>query len=386
MPAMLSMGAPVRLAAIVAALITAVQVGCATTATMTAMKPAEVPLGTVRSVAVLPFSGPPDVARTARQAIVSQLGADKLCTIVDPQEFESFAPSPLQIGSGPIDNQIAMETARRMNLDAIIVGRLSRRNHSRFGSGSTVLIGDPVVTVAVEFQMIDVRSGRVLASHRVETSHTGELSKEPGRPDSEPQVIERLIATSAREAVALIVPHDTTVQVPLAGQTFGKGLFAVRAGNRLAREGDWETAARRWQEALAADPENGAAMYNLGLAREAAHDFDEAARMYAAATALDESERCQKALQRVEQHRGDYQLAMAQLHRQGPAATVHALAAGPTEPPIVGGFAPQVPPYTPPPQPIATETPRSLSLLPPENSSATVPRSARPEMMRLPPL
>ena len=193
----------------------------------------------------------------------------------------------------------------------------------------------------------------------------GELSKDPDNPDSEPRVMQRLIAACATEAVAKIVPHETSVPVPLANQMFGKGLFAVRAGNRLARAGDWEMASNKWRDALSADPENSAAMYNLGLAREAARDFDEAARMYAAAAALDESERCQNALQRVEKHESDYQLAMAQLQRQTPAATVHSLASGPTKPPMVGGFAP---------------------LLPPANSSQPVPRSARREMKRLPPM
>jgi hypothetical protein len=373
-------------AAIVAALITASQVGCATTATMTAMKPAEVPLGQVRSVAVLPFSGPQDVAEAARQAVATRLGEDNFCTIVAPQEFENFAAAPLRMGNGPVDNQVAIETARRMNLDAIVVGRLARRRHSRFGSSSTVLIGDPVVSVAVEFQMIDVRSGRVLASNRVENSHTGELSTEPDSPESEPQVLQRLSVASAREAVAKLIPHETTVRVSLADQKFGKGLFAVRAGNKLAKAGDWRMAATKWREALSASPENSAAMYNLGVAYEAARDFDEAARMYTAAAALDESDRCQQALQRVERHRDDYQLAMAQFRRPSPSETVHALANGPSEPPMADGVAPLVSPYTPPPRPAASEISPRLELQPPANSSQAVPRSARREMMRLPPL
>jgi hypothetical protein len=286
--------------------------GCATTATLTAVKPASVDPGGVRRIAVLEFSGPQEVGQIAQQAVVDRLAAHGFYVVTPARELENVATAPLKFENGQLNTPAAIEAARRMDLDAIVVGELSRRRHSRFGSSSTVLIGDPVVTVSVTYRMIDVRSSNILASNRAEQSRTAEYEAPTDSPDSEQQITRDLVALCAEQAVTSIVPHDVPVPVALAGDWFGQGSAEVRAGNQLAGQGDWKAAALRWRQALAADPKNAAATYNLGLAREAARDFPAARDLYATAAARGESKRAQEALKRVEQHGGDYRLAVTQ--------------------------------------------------------------------------
>jgi hypothetical protein len=281
------------------------------------MKPAEAEIGNVCRLAVLDFTGPPELARLARDTFVARLREGGGYTLAEPSELARFAPAPLYDEDGQVNTVAAVEAAARMRLDGILVGRLLRREESMFGnSGSSLRIGDPTTTVALAIRLIDARTGKALFDDRAAESYTGELTDDRVGPTSEEKVMRRLVAASAAKAAAKITPHEVSVDVKLATATFGAGAAALRAGNRLARAGAWQPAMEQWQSALAENPQSHAAMYNLGLAYESVRDFQRAGQMYASAAEIADKELYREAMDRAERNDRQFRLAVAQIQQR----------------------------------------------------------------------
>jgi len=290
--------------------------GCATTATLTKLQPASADVSSVRRLTVLYCAGPEDSGPLAHNTIVSTLAENSYYSLVDPAELERFAPGPLYDLGGKADTIVAIEAARRMRLDAILIPRVRYRREGGLDlGGSIVQIGDPTVTAAIHYQLIDVRTGHTLAKDRTTASYKGELTDDRTGPTSRQKVLAKLVREAAAKAARKITPHRTQLDVCLAGATFGKGSGAIRQGNKLAVQGDWANAMESWQSVLVEDPKNAAALYNLGVACEATNDFDRARSMYSAAGERSDNEMYRAALARVEQSGREYQVAVTQIHR-----------------------------------------------------------------------
>jgi tetratricopeptide (TPR) repeat protein len=294
----------------------AVTSGCATTATITRLEPASADVSSLRRLAVLHCAGPEGSGPIAHNTIVSTLAENGYYSLIDPAELERFAPAPLYDAEGKANTMVAIEAARRMRLDAILIPRVRYRRAGGLGGG-TIQFGDPTVAALVNCELIDVRTGQILANDRTTAPYKGELTDDRTGPTSRKKVLARLMQKAAAEAAGKIAPHQTQRDVRLAGATFGKGAGAIRQGNELARQGDWAKAMEQWQSALAENPESDAAMYNLGVACEAVNDFERARRMYAAAAERSDNELYRKALARVERSGREYQVALMQINRAG---------------------------------------------------------------------
>lgn len=293
-----------------------VTAGCATTATMTQIRPASADVSGVRRLAVLHCAGPEDSGPLAHDTMVSTLADNKYYWLVDPADLERVAPAPLYDSEGRANTTVAIEAARRMRMDAIVIPRIRYRSEGGFDMGGSVIqIGDPTATAAVDYRLIDVRTGHTFAKGQATASYKGELTDDLTGPTSRKKVLAKLARAAAVEAAHKITPHQRQFDVQLAGATFGKGASAIRQGNELARQGDWAKATEHWQSALAENPESDAAMYNLGVACEAMNDFDRAYRMYAAAAERSDKDLYQQALTRVEQSGQEHQIALAQINR-----------------------------------------------------------------------
>lgn len=290
--------------------------GCATTATMTQLQPASADVSSVRQLAVLYCAGPENFGALAHETMVSALADSEYYWLVNPANLERSAPAPLYDSEGKVNTVAAIEAAGRMRLDAILIPRVRFREEGGYDMGSTVIrIGDPTVTLAVDYQLIDVRTGQTLAEDQTTASYTGELTDDRTGPTSKQKVLAKLVRNAAIEAARKITPHQKQLDVQLAGATFGKGASAIRQGNESAREGDWAKAIEHWQTALAENAESDAAMYNLGLAYEATSHFERAHQMYSAAAERSNEEMYLRALARVEQSGQEHRMAMAQINR-----------------------------------------------------------------------
>ncbi len=320
---MLSMPANRRSIWTAAWCLLALQFGCATTATLTTTRPAELDVRGVSRIAVLDFTGPSDFALLARTTVIAQLQASRLYWIVDAAELQRAAPGPLYDAQGRVNAPVALQAASRMQLDAVLLGRISRRRDGVYDLGTaTVQIGDPKVSVISEFELLDVRTGQVLAQGQTEATYQGELEPDRSSANSEQKVLRSLVASSAAKVVAKISPHQVPVDVELATASFGPGAGSILAGNKFARAGQWADAKQQWQAAVNENAASDAALYNLGLAHEATGDLPRARQMFEAAARIADKDRYQQAIARVEAAEREHQILLAQAHRaaSSPAA------------------------------------------------------------------
>ena len=292
----------------------ALPLGCTTTATLTTTRPAELEIRGVRRLAVLDFSGPGDVAQIARTTMITQLQASGLYGVVDGAELQRAAAAPLYDAQGRVTATVAFEAASRLRLDAVLLGRISNRRDGVYdlGNGASLHIGDPQLTVISEFELLDVRTGQVLAQGQTEASYRGELHQDPASAKSERKLQLDLAAASAAKVVAKIAPHQIPLDVELATVAFGPGAGAILAGNNFARAGQWSEARQRWETALQEKPDSDAALYNLGLAYEAAHDLPRARQMFEAAAQTADKARYREALARAEAAERELQSLLAE--------------------------------------------------------------------------
>lgn len=292
----------------------ALPLGCTTTATLTTTRPAELEIRGVSRLAVLDFSGPGDLAQIARTTMITQLQASRSYWIVDGAELQRAAAAPLYDAQGRVNPLVALEAASRRQLDAVLLGRISHRRAGvhDLGGGATLHIGDPQLTVVTEFELLDVRTGQLLAQGQTEATYRGPLHQDPASTRSERRLQLDLAAASAAKVVAKIAPHRVPVDVELATVAFGPESGAILAGNRFARAGQWSEARQRWETALQENPDSDAAMYNLGLAHEAAHDLPRARELFEAAARTAEKARYREALARADAAQREQQTLLAQ--------------------------------------------------------------------------
>jgi tetratricopeptide (TPR) repeat protein len=303
-------------------LLSLATLGCASQAQFTTLRPARADVSAVRRVAVLKFTGPGDAGTIARGTIVSRLRENGYYDLADPEALPRCAPAPLYAADSQLDVSAALEAARRLGLDAILLGRVRyQRDNGHALGGVTIRVGDPTTAAEVEFEFLDVRTGRRLVKDAARRSYTGELTSDKTGSTSETKVLARLVRESAAEVAERIAPHQSAVEVPLAVAPFSRGATAILAGNKLAAQGDWAAAEERWRAALVANPDSDAARYNLGVAHEARQQFDRARELYAAAHQIKSHTLYERAIERVDRAAREQQLALAQIQRAGQGAS-----------------------------------------------------------------
>ena len=208
--------------------------------TLKTWKPAATPVHGVRRIAVLPFSGPDSAAELASDTIRERLTQSKLFQIADPQHVASLPEHGLFQADGETNANSAIFMGRQLGADAVVVGRVALEDGQGRPRGSTLIqIGETQSVAAVEFQVIDVRTGLVRVDDRTTDLHIGDLSTSENDPNAETVVLGRLVRDAAEKAAGRLVPHLEPDVVELANDWFGTGSSKVREGNALAHEGKW---------------------------------------------------------------------------------------------------------------------------------------------------
>ncbi|MEK6238673.1 MAG: tetratricopeptide repeat protein, partial [Planctomycetales bacterium] len=90
-------------------------------------------------------------------------------------------------------------------------------------------------------------------------------------------VLTNLTNACVTEIAGMLAPRPVAVDVKLASAGwFQKGGSLVKDGIQYAEKGEWRSAEAAWQAAIELDPQNHAALHNLGVAHEARHDYSQA--------------------------------------------------------------------------------------------------------------
>jgi tetratricopeptide (TPR) repeat protein len=242
--------------------------GCAPRARLMVLRPAEVNITGISRLAVIDFTGQGQTGAAARAAVVSRLAEKQHYALVDQAELSRVVPAAFT--GEPTDEAALVQGARQAGADAILTGQVVSYDAGSIppadeASGLAGILGPSTLTarpptVALAVKLIDVRTGLVRDARQITRAFRGR-----DLPDRE-VVLGNLLSGCADEVASLITPHYEPLDVELARQFWGNGLSALRRGNALARDGKWDEAAAAWQEALANNPQNHAALHNLALA------------------------------------------------------------------------------------------------------------------------
>lgn len=127
-----------------------------------------------------------------------------------------------------------------------------------------------MASVRVRFELIDTRTGEVLAER--ELARSAPQRNDGGRTDAE--MLDRLLSECVDEFVAVLAPHETESAIQLAeGEWYSMSGSAVRRGVQFARRGRWQQAEAAWKKALERNARNDAALFNLAVAAAQSGDF-----------------------------------------------------------------------------------------------------------------
>jgi hypothetical protein len=298
--------------------------GCAKTATISQWKPAEIDVGHVRRLVVVPVAGPEDLAAEAESILISNLAGSGRFEVLQLDDLPPLPGVSPQGPDGRLNRSAAIELARTAGADAVLLASLARRCEGGTDMGGiTVRFGEPTTQVAMRFELIDARSGEKIASDQTIESYVGELGGDVQGRYVEHRVMQEMVTKNATQVAAKLAPHKIPTAVELAGDSWF-GSAEVRAGCTLAKAGRWEDAAKVWRMVLDADPNNHAAQYNLGLAYEAQQDLAMSQQMYQAALALSDEDTYRAAADRVASSLEDQRVILAQAQPKPPTTQLAA--------------------------------------------------------------
>ena len=287
--------------------------GCAPTASFTRWKPARVDTP-VRRLVLLDITGPESVRGDAQRVLATGLARSGAFDLASEQDLRPVAPERLRFENGSVNMPAVLEATRRLGAEAILVSRLRIIETNGASVGSvTMRLGDPEVLAAIQYRLINARTGLVIEQDTVRSApYEGELTRSATGPTSRANIFGRLAKESASMVAGSLAPHEVQVEVALANPIWGTGAATVRAGNAAAKQGNWREAMKQWNDATREDPEDDAAWYSLGLAHEALGEFRQASGAYQRAGELKQDKLYQSAIARVNVASHDSEVATAQ--------------------------------------------------------------------------
>ena len=119
----------------------------------------------------------------------------------------------------------------------------------------------------------------------------GELRVRDWWPDE--KMLEQLSDKIAKKIASDFLPREKTSDIELEDNS------ATKDGVKSAKEGDWKNAEASWRNAVANDPQNAAAWYNLGVAAEVAGRYEEAKLSYQRALGIKYTSKYSSAVERI---------------------------------------------------------------------------------------
>ncbi len=292
----------------------------------------------MQKLAVLGFSG--EHRETIVSALNSRLRDNEFYTLVDRSELSSVQwASATDNGSGLLSLD-DLSAARAAGIDGLLVGdvieyrceeqpvprrglrwgRASNKNDemsrelddgaSRGGAGRK---WQRQATVTVAFRLLDVETGKIRASKQVTRTASHEITDRPNGSPASSEILETLARQCVDEFVATLAPHQSTERVKLAVPApFQAGSTLVLNGNEFAVRGRWEEAIAAWEHAVARNPENDAALFNLSIAYANRQDFSKAETFAIRAMNVRQKAVYEAGLQRIRQQASAFDQTLQQ--------------------------------------------------------------------------
>ena len=324
--------------------------GCAAKTSVSRIKPAEISLGGIRTLALLKFEG--RFGETVRSDFYNKLSAVPHFNLIDISKTNALD----QVIYDQVDDPRFFPDLEDLHADGVITGRVTsnindirgrdqvqmqegtgryKKEKNIFGKWvdveikKTVLKPVPYVirqaSLTTNFKVFNPKTKQIIATGKVTENYNQKfggdkeyalsflggmkLSKLPA-PN---QTLNELSAKVAARLVAKISPTEIVKDVTFDdGSKYGVGIGGhklVKRGIEFAKRGVWEEAMEIWQDVIKAEPNNSAAHYNLGVAYEsfgALKNLEIARSMYKKAARYGDNKLYIEAIARVQAAIKDY--------------------------------------------------------------------------------
>jgi curli biogenesis system outer membrane secretion channel CsgG len=226
-------------------------------------------------------------------------------------EVTVFRVEPDEFGSEKVERKVGTGKYEEVDEKNIFTGKTRKVKREIM---RTVLVDQPYRirrgTVSINFRVVDVQTGRLLAVHSDSRSYNSGKVNEGGYRTLPPegQILDDLSRTICQKFVRTIAPYYSTERRPIES---GKG--PIQVGKKYAEAGLWPEALDAWQKAVVELPKEPAAHYNLGLAHEILGDLDKAEASFKTAVSISQKRLYMDAIQRIRQTRVENEKLREQL-------------------------------------------------------------------------
>ncbi len=309
-------------------LLTCLTSGCAHTAVVRSMEPAQIDVSGMARIAVMDFTG--ENGNAVATNLSGKLWKNEFYTIVDRSEIKSTILPAAYDATEPLNEVLG--PAKAAGLDGVILGEVVEyrceddhlsstafnfqndedehgdHEHERTGFGfeqNETVVREGTVTIA--FRLVDVNTGEVRASEQV--SHHFEGKSVNGQVPLPPkgEVLDNLTQACIEDVITMLAPHEVECKIQLAWcDVWTRGHSHVRQGSTLASRGDWEGAKDKWKAALEINPQNHAAMFNLAVCAVQDKDYTTAEDYAMQAVRIEHKECYAKGLAKIRERRNAF--------------------------------------------------------------------------------
>ncbi len=163
-------------------------------------------------------------------------------------------------------------------------------------------------TVAVNFRVVDVETGKLLVAHSDSKSYSSGKVIEGSYRELKPagEILQDLSSQVVEKFVRMISPHKMSER-----RVLESGDGKIYEGKKFAQAGLWDVAS--WKEAIQRMPKVSAAYYNLGIAYEIKGDLDMAEKLFKKAASLNQKKLYMEAIVRIRQEKKEQEELKKQL-------------------------------------------------------------------------
>lgn len=314
-------------------LAVATWVGCIPTRVLSRIKPAQVSLESIRTIGVMRFDG-------AYGEMLSRHVYNRLTEVqhFNPRDTTQLRALAKRSYDGVKDTEF-LHALEDLEADAVMTGHVTADLHDMHGTDQvqvtegtghykkeknvygqwvdveikrTVVRPVPYIirqaSLDTGYSVFDVKTKRVVATGMLKQTYDEKFGgdKECGplgyklsdlpTPDG---TVDELAARLATKLVAKISRMKLARMIKLDKG----GNRMVKHGVELAKAGAWEEAVEIWQQVIHDEPDNAAAYYNLGVARESIGDMKSlrmAGELYKKATSHGDKKLYRKAMARIQ--------------------------------------------------------------------------------------
>ena len=322
------------------------------------LKPAAIYMPGVKKIAIADFQGQDRSGSQIATMIQSYLMQTQHFDIMERDKLNRILDEQNLGMSGIVDEASAARVGQLLGVDALIFGEVTKyevppdqrrvkkvKEKKHTGKYETVteidkktgkkkkkrqeIVEDVWVereyfvrsgTVAINFRVVSVENGKLLAAHSDSKSYDSEKEpqsffasltneQKPLKPQGE--ILSDLSEAICKKFVRMIAPYYVT-----ENRTIEPGEGSIEVGKNYATSGLWPEAIEAWTTAIREQPQIPAGYYDLGLAFEIQGDYDRAEASYKKALGLKQKKLYMDAVARIRQLKKEQEKLQQQLNER----------------------------------------------------------------------